>query len=165
MPGRIGPDKPGLSGAPWKGAGPQRGYTRPGTGSLHPVAIRAAVEATRLLKPLVQRVARRLGERAGRNVSERRAGPETDNAGADPPRVEGRPKRMESFERTNSIRPAGVVATACKQWGPCATREVPAVIAVWINWQLARDRPGRVGWRRGSQYPAERHQPLIQSLR
>ena len=45
--------------------------TRPGTGSLHPVAIRAAVEATRLLKPLVQRVAGRLGERAGRNVSER----------------------------------------------------------------------------------------------
>jgi hypothetical protein len=47
------------------------GVTRPGTGSLHPVAIRAAVEATRLLKPLVQRVARRLGEHAGRNVSER----------------------------------------------------------------------------------------------
>ena len=34
------------------------GVTRPGTGSLHPVAIRAAVEATRLLKPLVQRVAK-----------------------------------------------------------------------------------------------------------
>jgi len=33
-------------------------HTRPGTGSLHPVAIRAAVEATRLLKPLVQRVAK-----------------------------------------------------------------------------------------------------------
>jgi len=30
--------------------------TRPGTGSLHPVAIRAAVEATRPLKPLVQKV-------------------------------------------------------------------------------------------------------------
>jgi len=41
-----------------EGAGPQRGYTRPGTGSLHPVAIRAAVEATKLLKPLVQRVAK-----------------------------------------------------------------------------------------------------------
>ena len=27
--------------------------SRPGTGSLHPVAIRAAVEETRLLKPLV----------------------------------------------------------------------------------------------------------------
>jgi len=30
--------------------------TRPGTGSFHPVAIRAAVEATKLLKPLVQKV-------------------------------------------------------------------------------------------------------------
>jgi hypothetical protein len=32
--------------------------TRPGTGSFHPVAIRAAVEATRPLKPLVQKVAK-----------------------------------------------------------------------------------------------------------
>src|SRR5271168_3057731 len=52
---------------------------------------------------------------------------------------------MESYERTSSIRPAGVVATACRQWGPCATREVPAVIAVRINWQLVRERPGRFG--------------------
>jgi hypothetical protein len=54
----------------------------------------------------------------------------------------GRPKRTESYERTSSIRPAGVLATACRQSGPYATREVPAVIAVWINWQLVRDRPG-----------------------
>jgi hypothetical protein len=60
--------------------------------------------------------------------------------------VEGR------YERTSSIKPVEVLATACRQWGPYATREVPAVIAVWINWQLARDRPGRLGWRRGSQY-------------
>ena len=73
-----------------EGAGPQRGYTRPRTGSLHPVAIRAAVEATRLPKPQVQKVARRLGERAGRNVSERRAGPENSDAGADPPRFRGK---------------------------------------------------------------------------
>jgi hypothetical protein len=78
--------------------------------------------------------------------------PENSDAGADPPRFVGMPKRMESYERTSFIRPAGVSATACRQRGPCATREVPAVIAVWINWQLARDRPGRVGWRRGSQY-------------
>jgi len=45
--------------------------TRPETGSLHPVAIRAVVEATRLLKPLVQKVVKRLGEEAGGNVSER----------------------------------------------------------------------------------------------
>ena len=30
--------------------------TRSGTGSFHPVAIRAAVEVTKLLKPLVQKV-------------------------------------------------------------------------------------------------------------
>src|ERR1700674_2098852 len=68
------------------------GVYRPGIGSLHPGAIRAA----------------------GRNVSERRAGPETDNAGADPPRFEGRPKLVERYERTSSIRPARVLATACK---------------------------------------------------
>jgi len=45
--------------------------SRPGTGSLHPVAIEAAAEVTKLSEPSVQRVARRLGERAGRNVSER----------------------------------------------------------------------------------------------
>ena len=42
----------------------------------------------------------------------------------------GRPKLVERYERTSSIRPAGVLATACKQSGPYATREVPAVIAV-----------------------------------
>ena len=61
------------------------------------------------------------------------------------PEFGGRPKRMESYERINSIRPAGVLAMACRQRGPCATREVPAVIAVWINWQLARDRAGPTG--------------------
>ena len=38
----------------WSTAGEK---TRPGTGSLHPVAIGAAVEATKPLKPLVERVA------------------------------------------------------------------------------------------------------------
>jgi hypothetical protein len=37
-----------------KGAGPERGEkSRPGTGSFHPVAIEAAAEATKLLKPSV----------------------------------------------------------------------------------------------------------------
>ena len=43
---------------------------------------------------------------------------------------------MERYERTSSIKPVGVLATACRQRGPAATREVPAVIAAWINWQL-----------------------------
>jgi hypothetical protein len=55
-----------------------------------------------------------------------------------------------------SIRPAGVLATAGKQSGSDATREVPAVIAVWINGQLVRERPDRLGWRRGSQYRRSR---------
>jgi len=45
--------------------------SRPGTGSLHPVAIETATEATKLSELSMERVARRLGERAGHNVSER----------------------------------------------------------------------------------------------
>ena len=52
---------------------------------------------------------------------------------------------VERYERISSISPAGVVATACRHRGSDATREAPAVIAVAINWQLVRDRPGRVG--------------------
>jgi hypothetical protein len=57
---------------------------------------------------------------------------------------------MERDERISSIGPAGVMAMACRQRRPDATRETLAVIAVVINWQLVRDGPGRVGWRRGS---------------
>jgi hypothetical protein len=45
--------------------------SRPGTGSLHPVAIETIVEATKLSELSMERVAWRLGERAGHNVSER----------------------------------------------------------------------------------------------
>jgi hypothetical protein len=45
--------------------------SRPGTGSFHPVAIETAAEATKLSELSMERVARRLGERAGHNVSER----------------------------------------------------------------------------------------------
>ena len=57
----------------------------------------------------------------------------------------GRPTSVEEYERISSIGPAGVVATACRHRGPDATREAPAVIAVGINRQLARARPGRMG--------------------
>ena len=59
---------------------------------------------------------------------------------------------MERDERTSSIGPVGVMAMACTHRRPDATRETPAVIAVAINWQLVRDGPCRMGWRRGSQY-------------
>jgi len=63
---------------------------------------------------------------------------------------------MEIDERTSSIEPAGVMAMACTHRRPDATRETPALIAVGINGQLARDRSGRVGWRRGPYYRGSR---------
>ena len=67
---------------------------------------------------------------------------------------------MEIDERTNFIGPAGVMAMACRQRRPDATREAPAVVVIRINWQLVRDGPGRVGWRRGSQYLGSRVTPV-----
>jgi hypothetical protein len=52
---------------------------------------------------------------------------------------------MEKDERTSFIEPAGVMAMACTHRRPDATREAPTVIIIRINWQLARDRPGRLG--------------------
>ena len=57
------------------------------------------------------------------------------------------------------IGPAGVLAMACRHRGPDATREAPAVVAVGINWKLARVRPGRLGRRRGPQYRRSRVTP------
>ena len=91
------------------------------------------------------RVAWRLGERAGHNVSERWTDPEKIIAGADLTVTQGRPQSMEIDERTSSMEPAGLMAMACTHWRPDATREAPAVIAVGINWQLARDGAGPCG--------------------
>jgi hypothetical protein len=52
---------------------------------------------------------------------------------------------MEQYERTSSISPTGVVATASRQRGVAATREAPAVIASAINRHLVRGRLGRLG--------------------
>jgi hypothetical protein len=62
--------------------------SRPAIGSLRPVAIEAAAEATKPSEPLMERMERiawRFREQAGRNASERRAGLEKGNAEADPP--------------------------------------------------------------------------------
>jgi hypothetical protein len=72
------------------GAGSQRVRNPTGKGSLQPVAIGAAAEATKPSKPSMERVLWGLREQAGRNASERRAGLETFDAGADPPVPRGR---------------------------------------------------------------------------
>src|SRR5215469_7098061 len=59
---------------------------------------------------------------------------ETITAGALPPCNVGGPPLMGQYERTSSIRPAGVMATACRQSGPAATREAP-------NGDRSRDQP------------------------
>ena len=95
---------------------------------LQPVAIGAVAEVTKLPKPSMERVAWRLREQAGRNVSKRRIGLETDNAGADPADIWGRPMSSISGEQPDPIDgPAGVVATACLRRRTNATREAPAV--------------------------------------
>jgi hypothetical protein len=80
-------------------------------------------------------------------------------AGADLTVTQGRPQTMEIDERTRFIGPAGVMAMACTPRRPDATREAPAEIAVGINRQLARARPGRMGWRRGPYYRRGRVTP------
>ena len=62
----------------------------------------------------------RLSERAGRNASERRAGLETVNAEADPPRFRGRlpaTGTANGREREWPVVSAGVLATACTRRG------------------------------------------------
>jgi len=59
----------------------------------------------------------------------------------EPTRPGSRKAEVGGIVRANKFhQTCGVLATACRQSGSCATREVPAVIAVWINWQLVRER-------------------------
>jgi hypothetical protein len=70
LPGlQGGPRKRDLSAITW--CARLGSIPTPGTGSFHPVAIETAAEATKLSELSMERVARRLGERAGHNVSER----------------------------------------------------------------------------------------------
>src|SRR5215831_5190731 len=52
---------------------------------------------------------------------------------------EGR-RRWSSNERISSIRPAGVMAMACRQRRPEATREAPAVIVIKKDQLATRER-------------------------
>jgi hypothetical protein len=82
-------------------------HTRPATGSLRPEAIGAAAEVTKPPKPSMERVRKGLREPTGRNASERRAGLETVNAGADPPIARGRlsPARDAESDRSRGVLP------------------------------------------------------------
>ena len=96
----------------------------------------------------------RLSERAGRNASERRAGLETLNAEADPPRSRGRlpaTGKAKALGGTNEapVASAGVLATACARRGTDATREALSV-ARTRQPGTREGQLGPAGWRRGS---------------
>ena len=68
----------------------------------------------------------RLGGRAGRNGSERRAGLENVDAEADPPELRGRlpaTGTASERERKRPVVSAEVLSTACTRRGADATRE------------------------------------------
>ena len=81
---------------------------------LQPVAIGAVAEVTKLPEPSMESAARRCREQAGHNASERRAGLENVDAGADPADIWGRPPWSLSGEQLDPCdRPAGVLAMTC----------------------------------------------------
>src|SRR5262249_43598953 len=139
--------EPGLFSAPCKGAVLQRVRLPPGNWSFQPVAIGATEEVTSPSKPLVQRVAwGRLGECAGRNASERRAGLGTGDVGADPPECRGRPL---SLDKTNDLRNQrshrGKGEGMHTHGEPTQHGKPQRWQRVTVNRKPARDRPGRLG--------------------
>ena len=120
----------------------------PGNFSLQPVAIGAVVEVTILPKPPMERVVLRPREQAGRNASERRAGLEKFNVGADPALVWGRPptrgypgERVYPLPRSHRGNGDGMSAEGIghntgnpRRWERVTPNRTPV-----------RDRPGHLG--------------------
>jgi hypothetical protein len=95
--------------APRKGAGPQRGKARPGTGSLHPV---------------------------------------TGDAGADPPTIEGKPKRMGSTSERSHLLLSGSSQQSLSGGGKTCPEEAATVAvrqaqSATGNATVFRSRPAR----------------------
>lgn len=131
--------------APCKGADLQWVQFPPGKRSLQPVAIGAAVEVTILPKPSMERTVQRFREQAGRNASERRAGLEKANVGADPAKGWGRPpSQVPSGDRHQPLlwphRGNGDGMSA--QGDRAQHGKPPAVGDGTPNRMPARDRPG-----------------------
>src|SRR5437762_13347408 len=62
-----------------------------------------------------------------------RTGLEKRNAGADPSRFEGRPKLVESYERTNSIKPAeGQTLEPIEEYGVKKWRSIPKSVVCFM---------------------------------
>ena len=92
-------------------------------------------------------------DRAGRNVSEHRAGLETVNVGADPPYKRGRSPSSAKRARNAAGDPTGVVMAARTGHEQCATREVcdrGTERQLRANGEPVRASAGGRRWRMGS---------------
>jgi hypothetical protein len=127
--------------------------TRAGKLSLQPEALGAGQEATNGLKHFEKRPYRGPADRAGRNVSEHRAGLEIVNVGADPPQQWGRPPSTVKRARYAAGDPTGVVMAARTGHEQCATREVcdrGGERQLHANDEPVRASAGGRRWRMGS---------------
>ena len=108
------------------------------------------MEVTKLPKPSVERVA--LGNSASRQAVTRvnaEQAPKTNDVGADPTKVRGRPMSQPCTERLGLRSHRGNGDGMFAQ-GNVEQHEKPQRRRrVTVNRQPARDRPGRMGWRRG----------------
>ena len=105
-----------------------------------PAGSNRSVRSGQLLrtKSSVKKVAEKAtSERAGHNMSERRASLEKGNVNAELVRNKRRP------------RDTGVLAMACAQRRDASTREARCVEKGRLNRRPVRESPGRIGWRRG----------------
>jgi hypothetical protein len=119
---------------------------------LQPEAAGAVMEATKWLKPLVSvsRIGDSASVQAATRVNAEQASKRTMRRPTRRP-FRGRLIRLGVNERRIApSRCAGVVATACTQGKRTQHGKPLGVVKARTNWKPARDRPGALGWRRGS---------------
>src|SRR6516165_6127343 len=120
--------------------------------TLQPEAAGAAMEVTKWLKPSesVSRIGDSASVQAVTRVNAEQASKRTTRRPTRQP-FRGRLTRLGLNERRSTpSRCAGVVATACTQGKRTQHGKPHGVVRATTNWKPARDRPGALGWRRGS---------------
>ena len=120
--------------------------------TLQPEAAGAAMEVTKWLKPSesVSRIGDSASVQAVTRVNAEQASKRTMRRPTRRP-FRGRLTRLGLNERRSTpSRCAGVVATACTQGKRTQHGKPHGVVRATTNWKPARDRPGALGWRRGS---------------
>ena len=117
-----------------------------------PAGSNRSVRSGQLLrtKPSVEKVAEKAtSERAGHNMSERRASLEKGNVNAELVRNKRRPPSLrEASEKSTAEGHRGIGDGMCAKEG-CVNTGSPMRRGGRLNRRPVRERPGRIGWRRG----------------